>query len=159
MSSKVGNTVVLLPAPSTSAPPWVATADAVADDFTAPSCAFKMMEPFRLTDVVAEAKPFWFTAKPTIVMLPRCTWMLPSTSLVAAGLALRATSLLSSRLAWVAAASWAYLGKSPGQLTHAEAALLAVLPARDRRNGLSRRSTSAAVRRAHSRSSASPCGS
>ncbi|KGE68967.1 penicillin-binding protein 1C [Pseudomonas fluorescens LMG 5329] len=28
----------------------------------------------------------------------------------------------------VAAASWAYLGKSPGQLTHAEAALLAVLP-------------------------------
>ncbi len=28
----------------------------------------------------------------------------------------------------VAAASWAYLGKSPSQLTHAEAALLAVLP-------------------------------
>ena len=28
----------------------------------------------------------------------------------------------------VAAASWAYLGKSPAQLTHAEAALLAVLP-------------------------------
>ena len=28
----------------------------------------------------------------------------------------------------VAAASWAYLGKPPGQLTHAEAALLAVLP-------------------------------
>ena len=28
----------------------------------------------------------------------------------------------------VAAASWAYLGKSPQQLTHAEAALLAVLP-------------------------------
>lgn len=28
----------------------------------------------------------------------------------------------------VAAASWAYLGKSPQQLTHSEAALLAVLP-------------------------------
>jgi len=35
---------------------------------------------------------------------------------------------LGGTLQGVAAASWAYLGKSPSQLTHAEAALLAVLP-------------------------------
>ena len=74
LSSSSGATSVRLPAPKTTRP---AVAPGELSVPLSVCCATRKMEPFATTDVVARATPFWLTAYPTMVTLPRAACSCP----------------------------------------------------------------------------------